>query len=293
MKSIKRLFSLFLGVLTLFTCTQNAFAEIEMWTFNDGTRVSRFKYTDIDDMIAFYENLVQENEKRKFTKGQNTAIKISGIGAGLCSLIGSGALIYSCVTSGNTDNTNELKEKLGAGILGLIGILSIIASFYPEYVNHKVKCVNKNKDIKEIKENMTSWIGLKDICELLNLTKIRFDRLKEKGIADATPIEKGAFFIGGSYKLLEWKDVEANPYLLLIERPKHVYENGYDCNCASGIYCGCDFICNNDGDLRNILCKSFNELKNLENLTLISHIKNVYVNSSKGEIEYGYYQKDR
>ncbi len=238
-----------------------ASAEIEMWTFSDGTRVSRFQYTDIDDIIAFYENLVQENNKRLFTKKQNKVVKTAGAGLTLGSMGLAGYLWHKGEKVKKESKTKSIAYKVGASVAGLFGLTSAVGSFYPEYVNHKVKCVNKNKDIKEIKENMTSWIGLKDICELLNLTKIRFDRLKEKGIADATPIEKGAFFISGSYKLLEWKDVEANPYLLLIERPKHVYENGYDCNCASGIFCGCDFICNNDGDLKDIMRKSFLGLK--------------------------------
>ena len=277
MKSIKRLFSLFLGVLTLFTCTQNAFAEIEMWTFNDGTRVSRFKYTDIDDMIAFYENLVRENEKRKFTKGQNTAIKISGIGAGLCSLIGSGALIYSCVTSGNTDNTNELKEKLGAGILGLIGILSIIASFYPEYVNYKVKKSNLSGIQEKELENGGVWLGLKDICNLLKIIKSKLDELKSKGIEDETPYEKMydsqklQVLLTGGYKLLSWKDVEEHPYYILVERPKSVYQND-SCHTWNSIYAGYMFHCydsgKNDTNMESKLKKIMDRLKSLENLKI-------------------------
>ena len=276
MKSIKRLFSLFLGVLTLFTCTQNAFAEIEMWTFNDGTRVSRFKYTDIDDMIAFYENLVQENEKRKFTKGQNTAIKISGIGAGLCSLIGSGALIYSCVTSGNTDNTNELKEKLGAGILGLIGILSIIASFYPEYVNHKVKKANMSDKKINYTENGFDidtgfcWLGLEDICTLLNLTKNKIDELRANGVENLVKTEQNTWCnISGTYKLIEWNDLERNPYFMLVERPKSAYTNG-NYHCPTGIYFGCQFIADGDADLKKKLASFLHKLKTSENLKIVN-----------------------
>lgn len=78
MKIFKKIISFGLGICMFVTGFPKASAQIEMWTFSDGTRVSRFKYTDIDEMISFYEILVQENEKRKFTKGQNRAIKTAG-----------------------------------------------------------------------------------------------------------------------------------------------------------------------------------------------------------------------
>lgn len=291
MKSLKKLFSLVLGICMFVTGVPKASAQIEMWTFSDGTRVSRFKYTDIDDMIAFYENLVQENEKRKFTKGQNTAIKISGLGAGLCSLIGSGALM--CSSYLDNDNSSKI---ICACIFVLAGLASVAGSFYPEYVAHKVKMVNVNdKKVNYIENGFDidtgfCWLGLEDICALLNLTKNKIDELRANGVENLVKTEQNTWCnISGTYKLIEWNDLERNPYFMLVERPKSAYTNS-NRECPTGIYFGCQFMADGDADLKKKLSSFLHKLKSSENLKIVSN--GILKRNIQGVIDYEHYQKD-
>lgn len=290
MKGLKRLVSFGLGICMFVTGVPKASAQIEMWTFSDGTRVSRFKYTDIDDMIAFYESLVQENNKRLFTKKQNKTIKTVGIGAGICLLIGSAVSVYSSSFDDNDDNSSKI---ICACIFVLAGLASVAGSFYPEYIAHKVKEANVSGGIFERNTAYTCWMGLEDICTLLRFQKERLDELKQKGVEDPIPYEEmdngqkiQLAMMGGKYKLLEWKDVQQCPYLLLVERPKSAYKE--ECRQPSSFdkqYISGDL--ENDKNLERRLKEIFNRLKR-EGLTEEPTYTIINRVNSKGEIDYEY-----
>lgn len=297
---MKKFFSFICGVLLFIAPVLKVSAEIEMWTFNDGTRVSKFKYTDIDTMIALYENFVKENNKHLFSTSKNIAFKVAGIGVGICALFGGGSLIYDFINS--EDKDSSLGEKLGAGALILSGIISIIGSFYPEYVSHNVKKLNTSGIPEDkLERSGGSWLGAEDICNLLKLVKNKLDELKEKGIEDEIPYEElhphKKIFIAmvGGYKLLEWKDVESHPYYILVERPKSVYDKNYHAHIWNHLFAGYRFHSYSSGKDDPTMDSKFREvmtdLKNHEKLTVLK--KDIIKNVNQGEIEYGNSPKDK
>lgn len=203
LKKLKKLVSLILGLSMMFTVLPKASAEVEIWTFDDGTRVSKFKYTDFDYMIKFYEELVQENEKRLFTKRQNLAVKTAGIGLGVGLLAGSMALTNGCASSSTLKN-------IAAGVLGFSGLCSIAASFYPEFVAHDVEKTNTSGIAKKDLNNMyllgLEDMGLKDICDFLKITKQNLEELKSKGSKDE----------------ISYEDLKKYPHFILVDRPESV-----------------------------------------------------------------------
>lgn len=173
MKSLKKLFSLGLGTLMMFTGFPKVSAEVEVFTFSDNTRITRFNRDDFETMIRLYDGYVQENEKCLLTTGQNIAVKLAGIGLSICALIGSGILIYNCANYGD-------EEGVGASLLGLAGITSFIASFYPEYKKSKVE-----KDItKKARNEKTWWIGVKDIRDMLIEERDTVEQVLRDGFED-------------------------------------------------------------------------------------------------------------
>ena len=293
---VKKIFSFICGVLLFVAPVLKVSADVEMWTFNDGTRVSRFKYTDIDIMIALYENFVKENNKHLISTGKNVALKITGIGVGICALLGGGSLIYDFINS--EDKDSSLGEKLGAGALILSGLASIIGSFYPEYVSHNVKKLNTSGISEdELKEERHLWLGVEDICNILKIMKNELNELKEKGVEKSVPYGKQKTFISeiGLGGLLKWEDIEAHPYYILVERPKSVYDKKYKAYIWNHLFAGYRFHSYSSGkddptmnsELRAVMI----DLKNHEKLTVVK--KDIIKNVNQGEIEYGNSPKDK
>lgn len=268
MKKLKKLVSLLLGASMMFATLPKASAKVEMWIFNDGTRVFKFEHTDFDCMIDFYERLVQENEKRLFTKSQNLAVKAAGIGFGLCLLVGSGVMAYGCATS----DSNDLLKKVAAGALGISGVSSIVASFYPEYVAREVEKTNTSGIAQEKFEYNVDFLGLKDICDLLKNTKQNLEELKSRGFKD-----------GVSYK-----DLEKYPHYILVDRPKSVDENR-ECDTWKSMFYS-EHMMGTDVNLK--LREIFANLEGWEKLKVLAKDEIVRLDSDKGRICYNNYEKD-
>lgn len=261
MKKLKKLVSLILGLSMMFTVLPKASAEVEMWTFNDGTRVSKFKYTDFDYMIKFYEELVQENEKRLFTKSQNLAIKTAGIGLGIGLLAGSMALTNGCASSSTLKN-------IAAGVLGFSGLCSIAASFYPEFVAHDVEKTNTSGIAKKDLENNVDLLGLKDICDLLKITKQNLEELKSKGSKDG----------------ISYEDLEKHPHYILVDRPESVDRNPECGTWKSSFYSEYDIYSRQRMNVDQKLREIFSDLKVREELKVLAKDKIVRLDSNQGRI---------
>lgn len=273
MKKLKKLISSFLGASVMFATMPKTSALIEMWTFNDGTRVSKFEYTDFDYMIAFYEGLVQENEKHLFTKKQNIIVKAVGIGLGVGLLVGSGVIIHNCETS----DTSDLLKKITAGVLSFSGISSILASFYPEFVANKVEKDNTSGIAPEKFENNLPLLGLKDIRDLLKNTKQNLEKLKSKGFKD-----------GVSYK-----DLKKHPYYILVDRPKSVDEN-HECDAwKSSFYSEYDIYLRERMNVNQKIKEIFANLKGWEKLKVIIKDEIVRLDFNQGRICYYNYEKNK
>ncbi len=149
--------------------------EIEIWEFNDGTKITRFNRNNFQAIISIYDGYVRTSENSLFSTKQNIAIKIAGIGLGICLLIGSGIFI-----SNYTNNTQHLEEVVGAGVLGLSGIAAIAASFYPEYKKFQVIKATTNKAY----DTKTLWIGVKDIRNMLIEESDKVDQILRDGFQD-------------------------------------------------------------------------------------------------------------
>lgn len=219
LKFLKKLLSFGLGICMLVTGIPKASAEIEVWTFSDNTRITRFNRDDFETMIRLYDYYVQENEKCLFTKGQNITVKVAGICLGICALVGSG--ILNCANYGNINDEKYIKESVVAGVLGLSGIASIIASFYPEYKKSKVE-----KDItKKARNEKTSWIGVKDIRDMLIEERDKVEQILRDGFEDRTKAineikDNAPELIPLIASGLKREDLQRYPgYYVLIERP--------------------------------------------------------------------------
>lgn len=226
LKFLKKLVSFGLGICMLVTGIPKASAksaesaEIEVWTFSDNTRITRFHRKDFEAMIKLYDYYVQENEKRLFNKGQNIAAKVAGICQGIVELVGSGILIYNYANYDDINDAKYVKKSavVGAGLLGLSGMTSIIASFYPEYKKSKVE-----KDItRKARNEKTSWIGVKDIRDMLIEERDTVKELLRGGVKDHTKAIKDLApeVISLIPIYFEQKDLEGySGCYVLIERP--------------------------------------------------------------------------
>ncbi len=261
LKKLKKLVSLILGLSMMFTVLPKASAEVEIWTFDDGTRVSKFKYTDFDYMIKFYEELVQENEKRLFTKRQNLAIKTAGVGLGVGLLAGSMALTNGCASSSTLKN-------IAAGVLGFSGLCSIAASFYPEFVAHDVEKTNTSGIAKKDLENNVKLLGLKDICDLLKITKQNLEELKSKGSKDG----------------ISYEDLEKHPHYILVDRPESVDRNPECGTWKSSFYSEYDVYLRQRMNVDQKLREIFSDLKVMEELKVLAKEKIVRLDSNQGRI---------
>lgn len=261
LKKLKKLVSLILGLSMMFTVLPKASAEVEIWTFDDGTRVSKFKYTDFDYMIKFYEELVQENEKRLFTKRQNLAVKTSGIGLGVGLLAGSMALTNGCASSSTLKN-------IAAGVLGFSGLCSIAASFYPEFVAHDVEKTNTSGIAKKDLKNNVDLLGLKDICDLLKITKQNLEELKSKGSKDE----------------ISYEDLKKYPHFILVDRPESVDRNPECGTWKSSFYSEYDIYSRQRMNVDQKLREIFSDLKVREELKVLAKDKIISLDSNQGRI---------
>lgn len=220
LKCLKKLVSFGLGICMLVMGIPKASAEIEVWTFSDNTRITKFHRVEFDAMIKLYDYYVKENEKRLFNKGQNIAAKVAGICQGIVELVGSGILIYNYANYDDINDAKYVKKSagVGAGVLGLSGIASIIASFYPEYKKSKVE-----KDItRKARNEKTLWIGVKDIRDMLVEERDTVKELLIGGFKDRTKAIKDLApeVISLIPIYFEQEDLKGYPgYYVLIERP--------------------------------------------------------------------------
>lgn len=223
---IKKILTTALSIAMIFTTIQSASAQIEVWEFDDGSRLTRFHRDDLDDMVALYDQYVQENNRKLFTKGQNIAIKTLGITAGASAVIG-GLVLASNPPASAAD-------KFGGTVLIFAGLASIVASFYPEYVAYKVPRIN-TKDayleltgdefVDERKRNSISYFGLQDIRDMLIKEKNLIEQVLRDGKEDRTEqvakMEEACPGLGffGQFGLTREKLQQRAGYYVLLERP--------------------------------------------------------------------------
>ena len=126
MKNLKRLFSLILGICTLFTSIPNAFAggingeEI----LKDGTKIIFVSSDKIPEKLDYYEQKCQELLNKRYSTKQNLAIRSASL-----ALAGAGVYLSS-----KLDKSHPVLAKCGKVVSGLVGLMGF---FYPDYHERK------------------------------------------------------------------------------------------------------------------------------------------------------------
>ena len=165
MKNLKRLFSLILGICTLFTSIPNAFAggingeEI----LKDGTKIIFVSSDKIPEKLDYYEQKCQELLNKRYSTKQNLAIRSASI-----ALAGTGFYISS--TFDYMFPSLAICGKVMSVLIGLMGF------FYPDYHDRKYAKEYLGTDERpgysyDFGYKMEKPIGLEDITRILRNAK--------------------------------------------------------------------------------------------------------------------------